>query len=178
MDGDPPEEPCDVDPPAGATSRKRAGLPTDTDTEDTKLYSAPSDGDSDDGFQVYLGQKALLTASSRSSTSTVKPAPRRPVHTILFVPEAKTDNLRMLNKPAVSTFLEAAVPGEVKDVRINSRRNILAIDVEHRSALEVLRKITSLQDIKVRAHDTPYGDTAVASFMTSMRLSPTRTCQY
>ncbi|KAH9380941.1 hypothetical protein HPB48_008398 [Haemaphysalis longicornis] len=146
MDGDPPEEPCDVDPPAGAASRKRAGLPTDTDTEDTELYSAPSDGDSDDGFQV---------------TSTVKPVPRHPVHTILFVPEAKTDNLRMLNKQAVSAFLEAAVPGEVKDVRINPRRNILAIDVEHRSALEVLRKITSLQDIKVRAHDTPYGDTTV-----------------
>ncbi|KAH9372175.1 hypothetical protein HPB48_011704 [Haemaphysalis longicornis] len=164
MDGDPPEEPCDVDPPAGAASRKRAGLPTDTDTEDTELYSAPSDGDSDDGFQVYLGKKAkrrLLTASSRSSTSTVKPVPRHPVHTILFVPEAKTNNLRMLNKQAVSAFLVAAVPGEVKGVRINSRRNILAIDVEHRSALEVLRKITSLQDIKVRAHGTPYRDTMV-----------------
>ncbi|KAH9383729.1 hypothetical protein HPB48_025495 [Haemaphysalis longicornis] len=164
MDGDPPEEPCYVDPPAGAASRKRAGLPTDTDTEDTELYSAPSDGDSDDGFQVYLGKKAkrrLLTASSRSSTSTVKPVPRHPVHIILFVPEAKTDNLRMLNKQAVSAFLEAAVPGEVKDVRINFRRNILAIDVEPRSALEVLRKITSLQDIKMRAHGTPYGDTTV-----------------
>ncbi|KAH9360524.1 hypothetical protein HPB48_019020 [Haemaphysalis longicornis] len=164
MDGDPPEEPCDVDPPAGAAYRKRAGLPTHTDTEDTELYSAPSDGDPDDGFQVYLGKKAkrkLLTASSRSSTSTVKPVPRHPMPTILFVPEAKTDNLRMLNKQAVSAFLEAAVPGEVKVVRINSRRNILAIDVEHRSALEVLRKITSLQDIKVRAHDTPYGDMTV-----------------
>ncbi|KAH9367410.1 hypothetical protein HPB48_004005 [Haemaphysalis longicornis] len=149
MDGDPPEEPCDVDPPAGAASRKRAGLPTDTDTEDTELYSAHSDGDSDYDFQLYLGKKAtrrLLTASSRSSTLTVKPVPRHPGHTILFVPEAKTDNLRMHNKQAVSAFLEAAVPGEVKD---------------HRSALEVLRKITSLQDIKVRAHDTPYGDTTV-----------------
>lgn len=162
MDGDPPEEPCDVDPPAGAASRKRTSLPADTDTEDTELYSALSDGDSDDGFQLYLGKRGkrrLLTATSRSSTSTVRPMPRRLVHTILFVPEAKTDNLRMLNKQAVSTFLEATVPGEVKDVRINSRRNILAIDVEHRSALEVLRNITSLQNIKVRAHDPPYGDT-------------------
>ncbi|KAH9375676.1 hypothetical protein HPB48_016636 [Haemaphysalis longicornis] len=164
MDGDPPEEPCDLDPPACAASRKRASLPADTDTEDTELYSAPSDGDSDDGFQLYLGKigkRRLLTASSRSSTSTVRPMPRRLVHTILFVPEAKTDNLRMLNKQAVSAFLEATVPGKVKDVRINSRRNILAIDVEHRSAQEVLRKITSLQHIKVRAHDTPYGDTTV-----------------
>ncbi|KAH9361585.1 hypothetical protein HPB48_001462 [Haemaphysalis longicornis] len=164
MDGDPPEEPCDVDPPAGAASRKRASLPIDTDTEATEQYSAPSDGDSDDGFHVYLGQKAkrrLLTASSRSSTSTVKLLLKHPVHTILFVPKAKTDNLRMLNKQAVSAFLEATVPGEVEDVRINSRRNILVIDVEHLRALEVLRKITSLQDIKVRAHDTPYGDTTV-----------------
>ncbi|KAH9370960.1 hypothetical protein HPB48_013394 [Haemaphysalis longicornis] len=86
---------------------------------------------------------------------------RRLVHTILFVPEAQTDSLRMLNKQAVSAFLEATVPGEVKDVKNNSRRSILAIDVEHRSALEVLRTITSLQNIKVRAHDTPYGDTTV-----------------
>lgn len=162
MDGDPPEEPCDVDPPAGTASRKRTSLSTDADTDDTELYSAPSDGDSEDGFQLYLGKKTkrrLIAASSRSSTSTVRPAARHPVHTILFVPEAKTDNLRLLNKQAVSAFLEATVPGQVKDVRINSRRNILAIDVEHRSALEALRKITSLQDIKVRAHDTPYGDT-------------------
>ncbi|KAH9376515.1 hypothetical protein HPB48_006600 [Haemaphysalis longicornis] len=160
MDGDPPGEPCVVDPPAGSSSRKRASLPADADSEDTELYSAPSDENSDDEFQLYLGKKArrrLLKASSRSSTSTVKPVPKHPVYTILFVPEAKTDNLRLLNEQAVSAFLEATVPGEVKDVRINSRRNILAIDVEHRSALEVLRKITSLHDIKVRAHATTIG---------------------
>ncbi|KAH9383257.1 hypothetical protein HPB48_024374 [Haemaphysalis longicornis] len=153
------QEPGDVEPPADAASRKRASLPADTDTEDTELYSAPRDGDSDDGFQLYLGKRGkstLLTASSRSSTSTVKSMPRRLVHTILFVPEAKTNNLRMLNKQAVSAFLEATVPGEVKDVRIRSQGR-----EEHRSALEVLRKITSLQNIKVRAPDTPYGDTTV-----------------
>ncbi|KAH9369853.1 hypothetical protein HPB48_013858 [Haemaphysalis longicornis] len=78
-----------------------------------------------------------------------------------------TDNLRLLNKQAFSPFLEATVPSEVKDVRINSQRNILAIDVEHRSALEVLRKITSLQDIKVRGHATPYGDTTIGVVDTS-----------
>ncbi|KAH9359981.1 hypothetical protein HPB48_002849 [Haemaphysalis longicornis] len=164
MDADPPEEPCDLDPPAGTSSRKRASLPADADSEDSQLYSAPSDEDFEDGFEVHLGKKAkrrLLTASSRSSTSTVKPMPKPPVHTILFVPEAKTDNLRLLNKHAVSAFLEATVPGEVKDVIIISWPNILAIDVEHRSALEVLRKITSVQEIKVRAHATLSGDTTV-----------------
>lgn len=67
MDGDPPEEPCDVDPPVGTSSRKRASLPADADSEDTELYSAPSDEDSNDGFQLCLGKKAkrrLLTPSS------------------------------------------------------------------------------------------------------------------
>ncbi|KAH9374160.1 hypothetical protein HPB48_005429 [Haemaphysalis longicornis] len=143
MDGDPQEEPCDVDQLAGTSSRKHASLPADAYSEDTELYSALSDEYSDDG------------------TSTVKPVPKHQVHTILFVAEAKTDNLRLLNKQAVSAFLEATVPGGVKDVSINSRRNILAIDVEHRSALVALRKIASLQDIKVRAHATPYGDTTI-----------------
>ncbi|XP_077525626.1 uncharacterized protein LOC144137578 [Haemaphysalis longicornis] len=51
-DGDPPEEPCDVDPPAGNSSRKRASLQAHTDSKDTKLYSAPSEEDSDDGFKL------------------------------------------------------------------------------------------------------------------------------
>ncbi|KAH9361945.1 hypothetical protein HPB48_003646 [Haemaphysalis longicornis] len=106
-------------------------------------------------------KRRLLAASWRSSTSTVKPVPKHPVQTILFVPEAKTDNLRLLKKQSVSAFLEATVPGEVKDVRINSRRNILTIDVEDRAALEALRKITSLQDIKLRAHATPYVDMTI-----------------
>lgn len=50
MDGDPPEEPCDVDPPAGASFGKRASFSADTDADDPKLFSVPSDGNSDDGF--------------------------------------------------------------------------------------------------------------------------------
>lgn len=57
MDVNPPEEPCDVDLPAGSSSRKLTSLPTDMDTEDTELCSAPSDGDSDDGFQVCVRKK-------------------------------------------------------------------------------------------------------------------------
>lgn len=85
------------------------------------------------------GEKRLIAASSRSSTSAMTAMPRHSVPTILFVPEVNADYWGMLDKQAVSGFVEAAVPGEVKDVRINSRRNILAIDLEHRSALEVLR---------------------------------------
>lgn len=160
MDGDTLEEPCDVNTLAGMPpSRKRASL-----SIDPELCSAPSGSDTDDGFQPSIGKKTtrgLLALPPQLSTLTAGPAPRHPAHTILFVPEAKTDNLRMLNKQAVSAFLEAPVPGEVKDVRTKFRQNISAIDVEHRSALEVLRKITSLQDIKVRAYGTPYGDTTV-----------------
>ncbi|KAH9374357.1 hypothetical protein HPB48_013413 [Haemaphysalis longicornis] len=126
-------ETCDVDPPAG-TSGKRASLPADAEREDTELYSAPSDEDSDDG------------------TSSRKPVPKHAVHTILCTlctPDAKTDNLTLLIKQAVSAFLEATVPGEDKDVRINSRWNILAIDVEHRRTSPCLIEEVSTYKVAV-----------------------------
>lgn len=162
-------EPADTppgNPPSdSATPRKRICLPSEVGSEDTELYSAPSDDSTDDGFELVLGKKAKRRlraaasqssgASSTSSASTVTTPRRPPVHTVLFVPDSKDENLRMLNRQAISVSLEAILPGKIKEVRINHRKNILAIDVEHRDAVETLHQLTMLGQMKVRAYLSP-----------------------
>ncbi|KAH9370015.1 hypothetical protein HPB48_001892 [Haemaphysalis longicornis] len=58
----------------------------------------------------------------------------------------------MLNRQAISVSLEAILPGKIKKVRINTRKNILAIDVEHSSEVEMLHQLTVLGEMKVRAY--------------------------
>lgn len=88
---------------------------------------------------------------------------RRPsAHTILFVPDTSTDNLNRLNRQRISMSLEALIPGEIKDIRINKRKNVLAVDVHNRSALDALMKIKTLGDVNVhyvvpQSNDTTAG---------------------
>lgn len=148
----PPEAPSGSGSSTGIASRKRGN--TSSDSEDTELYSASADESSQDGFEPVLHRKAkrrIVNASSVSSSFTVKTAPQRWPHTVLFVPEHSTDNLRVLNRQALSLFLENTVPNEIKDVRINTRKNVLAVDVMTTSALSPLQRITQLGNIRVRS---------------------------
>ncbi|KAH9371395.1 hypothetical protein HPB48_000862 [Haemaphysalis longicornis] len=58
----------------------------------------------------------------------------------------------MLNRQAISVFLEAILPGKINEVRINHRKNILAIDIEQRDVDETLPHIQMLGQINVRAY--------------------------
>lgn len=151
MDVQPQEVPSGSGSTAGIASRKRGN--TASESEDTELYSASGDESSEDGFQPVLYRKAkrrIINASSASSTTTVKTAPQRWPHSILFVPQNAIDNLRVLNRQALSLYLENTVPNEIKDIRLNTRKNILAIDVMNPSALSTLQHVTQLGNIKVR----------------------------
>lgn len=152
MDVQLPEAPSGSGSSAGIASRKRGS--TSSDSEDTELYSVSGDDSSEDGFVPVLHRKAkrrALNTSSASSSATVKTRPQRWPHSILFVPENAADNLRVLNRQALSLYLENTVPNEIKDVRLNTRRNILAIDVMNPSALNTLQRVTQLGNIKVRS---------------------------
>ncbi|KAH9373728.1 hypothetical protein HPB48_018627 [Haemaphysalis longicornis] len=61
----------------------------------------------------------------------------------------------MLNRQAMSVSLEDILLGKIKEVRINPRKNILPIDVEHRDAAETLHQLTMLGQMKVRADLSP-----------------------
>lgn len=147
-----------------STARKRVGSPSDT--EDTELYSMSEDDSSDDSFIPVRSKRAKrkvvnTSPSTPASTTTMKSRPARWPHVIIFMPEEPSSNLRLLNRQALSIFLECAVPDQIKDIRINPRKNILAIDVYNVSALGKLQAITELGGIKMRPF-IPIDDTSIA----------------
>ncbi|XP_037520998.1 uncharacterized protein LOC119397645 [Rhipicephalus sanguineus] len=150
---DTPEDLPGAQPSRRATSRKRGNASSDTDSEATDLYSEGFES-SDDDFKVVMSRTAkrrLLRTTSSASVSTVKTAAQRRPHTMLFMPEDPASNLRLLNRQVLSVLLEETAPNQIKDVRINARKNVLAVDVLHRSALQSLRYITVIDKVKVRS---------------------------
>lgn len=137
-----------------------------SDTEDTELYSVSGDDSSDDSFISVRRKRAKrrtvnANASTQASTATLKSSPERWPHAIVFVPEEPSSNLRLLNRQELSVFLEGVVPNEIKDIRINTRKNVLAIDVYNGSALGKLQQISELGRIKVRSY-IPMDDASTA----------------
>ncbi|XP_037514780.1 uncharacterized protein LOC119391178 [Rhipicephalus sanguineus] len=156
-----------------AAPRKRTGHPSDADSEDTLIYSTASDESSDEvDFVPVTRRKAkrrLLMASPSSSKTTTKTR-EPPVHTILFMPVAAADSLNRLNRQATSRSLEAIAPGQIVDVRINSRKNVLAIDVTQRNTLDVLSNVKVLEDINVRSY-IPDGRDSTAGVIYDVDIS-------
>lgn len=147
-------------PSGRITSRKRGSASSDTDSEATELCSDSYDSSNDD-FKVLMSRTAkrrLLQASSSASAFTMTSAPQRWPHTVLFMPVDPTTNLRLLNRQVLSLLLQKIAPNEIKDVRINSRKNVLAVDVFHRSALQDLRNIAEIDNVKVRSMIPTGGD--------------------
>ncbi|XP_037515425.1 uncharacterized protein LOC119391849 [Rhipicephalus sanguineus] len=161
MDPDPTVRSPDLAPPSTSTSRKRNSREDDTTSDSTELYTASSE-DSDDNFIPAVKRKAkrrMVGASSPASISTVKATCSRKRHTILFVPVDSSVNLKNINRQVISARLEAIVPNEIQDIRLNPRKNILAIDVEHPAALHTLRNVTELGDIRLSAYIPQDSDT-------------------
>ncbi|XP_065312437.1 uncharacterized protein [Dermacentor albipictus] len=152
MDEEALEDLPGVKPSRGVASRKRGNASSDTDSEATELYSDSVDS-SDDDFTLVMSRttkRRLLRRSSSPSVSAVK-MPQRWPHTMLFMPVDPVSNLRLLNRQVLSAFLEGIAPNEIKDVRINARKNVLAVDVLHRSALQSLRHVTEIDKVQVRS---------------------------
>ena len=154
MEVEPPVRASDTGVPAGVASRKRNSAESDTDSDDTVHYYVSSEESGDDTFELVRSRKAkrrFLSTSTNSSASTMRSSRNTEVLTILFAPVLACD-MRCLNRQAVSVQLEALVPNEIKEVRVNSRKNILAIDVNHVTALDTLREVTELNGMEVRSH--------------------------
>ncbi|XP_070395813.1 uncharacterized protein [Dermacentor albipictus] len=149
---------------AAAASRKRNGQQSDSDSEDTHVYSLSSEDTSDDDFQLVQSRRAKrrnTRTSSSSSTQTVRHTQRPDANTIIFVPLLPTVNMKLLNRQSVSMSLEALVPNEILDIRVNTRKNLLAVDVQHAAALNTLRSVTDIDGIQVRSY-IPLGSDVVS----------------
>ncbi|KAG0430280.1 hypothetical protein HPB47_022841, partial [Ixodes persulcatus] len=56
------------------------------------------------------------------------------------------------NKGKISALLSGVVPGKLKEIRFNSRRNIVAVDVLSEDALPDLLGVNDVCGTKVSAH--------------------------
>ncbi|KAH7939281.1 hypothetical protein HPB52_009819 [Rhipicephalus sanguineus] len=54
----------------------------------------------------------------------------------------------VVHRQTISRKLESLAPNEIKDVRVNPRKNVLAIDVIHQASLLALTRVTDFDGIK------------------------------
>ncbi|KAH7950641.1 hypothetical protein HPB51_028323 [Rhipicephalus microplus] len=118
------------------------------------IYSTASDESFDESDFLPMARRKVKRRLLTTSPSQSKATPNiqePPVHTILFVPLNAADSMNRLNRQVTSMSLEALVPRQITDVRINGRKNVLAIDVTQRTALDVLTKVNPLGNINVHS---------------------------
>ncbi|KAH6934258.1 hypothetical protein HPB50_022630 [Hyalomma asiaticum] len=108
--------------------------------------------DSDGGYVEATNRRLkrkLRRTSSVSELSHSTP-PSEQAYTIAYVPVA-AGNLNSLNRQTLTAYLGRIAPGKIREVRINPRRNILAVDVSTRPTLNTLKAVTQLGSIPVRS---------------------------
>lgn len=119
------------------------------------------DMESDGGYTVATNRRLkrkLPRTSSVSELNYNKP-PSQQTYTIAYIPIAATGNLNSLNRQTLTAYLEKLAPGQIREVRINSRKNILTVDVSTRSILDTLKAVTQLGNILVRSFIVQGGST-------------------
>lgn len=149
MEVDSPARPPDLPASASAASRKRNCV--SSDSEATLIDTAESADSSDDEYVTVMSQKAkrrMLRASVDASA--VKAPQSPPKYTVLFLPTQPSINMRLLNRQAVSSELELLLPNSIEDIRVNPRKNVVAVDVAQASALDSLSKVAVLGGMNVR----------------------------
>ncbi|KAH8008903.1 hypothetical protein HPB51_007559 [Rhipicephalus microplus] len=154
MDVESPEPPPTSSTSSVAPLRKRSFHPSDVNNEGTLICSTASDESSDESEFVHVARrmaKRRLLKTFPSQSNATPNIQEPPVHTISFVPLNAADSMNRLNRHVTSMSLEALVPGQIPDVRINGHKKVLAIDATQRTALEILTKVNVLGNINVRS---------------------------
>ncbi|XP_072142713.1 uncharacterized protein [Dermacentor andersoni] len=119
------------------------------------------DMDSNGGYTEVTNRRLkrkLRRTSSVSELNYNKP-PTRQAYTIACIPVVATRNLNSLNRQTLTAYLERLAPGQIGEVRINPRRNILTVDVTTRTILDTLKGVTELGNILVRSFIVHGGST-------------------
>lgn len=122
---------------------------------DSQDQAGMSDEDAFDneGFTEVLSRRnrRLLKASMKTCSTVITPS-RTSGMTVLFVPASPTASVSKLSKHQLSLFLEALVPGLLKEARVNAPKNIIAVDAVNAAAVNQLLSTTSLCGLEVRSY--------------------------
>lgn len=129
--------------------RVGASAPCDDSTESSSVEEMESEAD----FRTFHTRR--LKRKLRRTSSTAEPQPAldkgKRCFTISYVPMSTSDNLNSLNRQSLTNYFERVAPAQVNEIRINSRKNILSVDVTNKTILDKLKAVTQLGSISVRA---------------------------
>lgn len=123
--------------------------------EDGTNTHASNKGEGDDGFTL-VGPKKSRRGSTNSGDTVVskesRPAARNTEArlTVLFWPTDKA-NVRKFNRVELNAHFDVIAPRQVKEIRVNGRKNVIAVDVHRKEAVPKLLVVKKLGGIPVEA---------------------------
>ncbi|KAH7982798.1 hypothetical protein HPB52_007191 [Rhipicephalus sanguineus] len=118
---------------------------------ETSDGSSEEDIGSDSDFTVVSSRrlKRVIRRTSPSGGQAPKKAGSMRSHTISYVPTSTRVVLNSLNRQCPSEYSELVAPGQVAEIRLNVRTNILSVEVATKSVLNTLKAITELGNTPV-----------------------------
>lgn len=169
MDTNPPLLPGQPKPP---DTHRRKRPPDDGMSDDSSALSeSGTDSLEDQEFTVVMGRRLkrrmrTATQNGSSSASTIITS-RVQSSTVVFATVSPTDNLTAISKRGVSMFLENLAPGQIKEVRFNPLRNVIAVDAINALTMEALLKVTNIGGVSVRPY-VPRGPNTTVGVITGV----------
>lgn len=133
-----------------AIARKQ---PPDVTTDDDSSNLSVSRDDSHD-YMVMMSRRAKRrmrkTLASRGlSSSTIITTKTYPLM-VVYTPFVPAQNLMKISKRGLSGLLENTAPRQIKKARLNSLRNVIAVDAANYLAVEALLKVTVICGVPIR----------------------------
>lgn len=139
--------------PPPSKSRKRQS----DDEADARSESHSMSGDDSSDAEGFITvesrrtRRARKSGSTRSSTTIVIPAPQKEF-TVVFVPTSPASSVSKISRCQLSTFLDGIAPGKIKEVRFNSRKNVVAVDASNSATVSSLLSTPLLCGVAVRSY--------------------------
>lgn len=123
-------------------------------TDQTEMSEVSADAPGDGPWQV-VRHKRLRCGSqgSTSSTTTVTSATPSIGLVVLFTPSDSNVAVKRFNSLKLSEALDSLSPSCILQIRVNTRRNIIAVDCRNSETSRALLRLTSLCGVPIRAFE-------------------------
>lgn len=118
-------------------------LSQDREADDPSvIYESGDQSQDKERFTLVMGQRLehLMRNALRNSWSSTSAIVTPGIHplTVVFTTASFSDYLTKICKRSLSMFLESLVPGQLKEARFTSLRNVIAVDVMNVLVIEAL----------------------------------------
>ncbi|KAH7946215.1 hypothetical protein HPB49_021514 [Dermacentor silvarum] len=131
--------------------------------------STPEAMDSDNEYTVVMGRRLKKRMRQMSSEQTSSNEREQQSFMVSYVPLTASHNLNSLSRQFLYEYFESVAPGQINEIRINSRKNILTVDAKSSTIIEKLKTIPTLSGIPVRSFFT-YGKESTTGVISDVDL--------